>query len=180
MDLGVLKRDFQEWKALADILESKRDFYETRAHNIAMGYLIWERVFFFAVSQISSSLNCVRWWLVLGLSLSSTFVYFLIFLEAVIVLYRTQNHLDVICKKQTKICERILKAVNQDDGGLCSSMEAGDSSDGLGFNFSFQVRILDYDSFRIVEKRVYICGIGCALFAVTVFELFACKYLLCH
>ncbi|XP_022157172.1 uncharacterized protein LOC111023951 [Momordica charantia] len=173
MKLRVLKRDFEELKLLAEKQEPILRFYESRAQNITMGYLIWERFFFFALSQTSSPLKCIDWRVVLGLSLVCSFVYFLLFLEAVTMLYRTQNQMDMICKEQSDICQQILDAGNQDDGG--SAMEAGDLSDGVAFNFSFHMRTtLNYDySFRIFQKKVYISAIISSLVAVTALELYA-------
>ncbi|XP_022157130.1 uncharacterized protein LOC111023927 [Momordica charantia] len=177
MEFGELKRNFEALKDLVEKQESRVQYHESRAQNITMAYLIWGRLFFFAISQTSSSLlKCIDWWMVLGLSVSCAFVYFLFFLEAVTMLYRVQHQMDIICKEQAEICQQILVARSQlDDVDL--AMEAGDSSDG--FQFSFHVKLLEYGAFRIVERKFYICATVSALLAVTAIELYACSWLYC-
>ncbi|XP_022157132.1 uncharacterized protein LOC111023930 isoform X2 [Momordica charantia] len=138
MEFGVLRKNFDELKDLAEKQETRLRYHESRAHNIAMAYLIWERFFFFGVSQASSSssssllLKCSNWSMVLGLSLSCSFLYFLFFLETLTMLYLAHYHFDIVCKKQIQLCRQILDAVE-------TSIEAGDSSDGFGFSFQVQL-----------------------------------------
>lgn len=114
----------------------------------------------------------------MALTLFSTFLYSLLFLDAVTVLSRTQDQLDVICKELTGICQQILVAQNQDNVGL--AVEAGECSDG--FELSFYEKMFRLDHFGIVGigRKVYIYFTVCALLALTVIELYACKCLLCN
>ncbi|XP_022957798.1 uncharacterized protein LOC111459231 [Cucurbita moschata] len=163
MELQWLKRDFE---TLAENKQQKVRYYDSRVNYTTMAYLAWLRFFYFALSSASSTLHCVHWPMVLGLSLSSSFLYFLILLQPFIKLYRTHNLLDTICKEHTLICQRILEAMNQD-------AEAGASNDGVRFDFGLQVRALSDDSFCGGEMKVYGCAIAFALLAVTAFELYA-------
>ena len=132
---------------------------ESKVHNIALGYLIWERCFFFAVSHNSFSHKCVPLWMVVGLSLSCSALYFLMLLENVSMMFRSLNTLNMILRERTLI----LEARNEEDGGL-------------ELNYGFQVRELNNGRFRIGERKVYIYAIACALVAVTAFEVCACNY----
>ncbi|CAK9310763.1 unnamed protein product [Citrullus colocynthis] len=110
-----LRRNFVLLKDVYDNQETRLRYSETKLQNIVLGYLSWGRLFFFGVSL---SFKCKDWWVVLALTLFSTFLYSLLFLDAVTVLSRTQDQLDVICKELTGICQQILVAQNQDDVGL--------------------------------------------------------------
>ncbi|KAG6605757.1 hypothetical protein SDJN03_03074, partial [Cucurbita argyrosperma subsp. sororia] len=171
MELEALKRDLE---CLAENQQQRVRYYESRANYTTLGYLAWLRFFYFAVSSNSSSLHCVHWPMVLGLSLSSSSLYFLILLPPFIKLYRTHNLLHTICNRHTHLCQRILESTNQDG-------EAGASTDGVEFNVRFhQVRALHNDSFSGGEIKVYTCAVAFALFAVTAFQLYACKYVVCN
>lgn len=171
MELEEVRRDLEH---LAEKQQQRVRYYESRAIYTTLGYLAWLRFFYFAVSSNSSStLHCVHWPMVLGLSLSSSSLYFLILLPPFIKLYRTHDLLHTICKEHIHLCQRILEATNQDG-------EAGASTHGVEFNFRFhQVRALHNDSFSGGEIKVYTCAVAFALFAVTAFELYAGKYVLC-
>ncbi|XP_023533523.1 uncharacterized protein LOC111795374 [Cucurbita pepo subsp. pepo] len=140
-------------------------YYKSRATCTTLAYLAWLRFFYFAVSPASSTLHCFHWPMVLDLSLSSSFLYFLILLPAFIKLYRIHNLLHTICNQHTHICQRIWEAMNQNG-------QAGALNDGVGFDFGVQVRALTDDSFSGGEIKVYGCAIAFALFAVTAFELY--------
>ncbi|CAK9310765.1 unnamed protein product [Citrullus colocynthis] len=169
MEFGELKSTFDNLKLIAENQEHRVRYYETRAQNIALACLIWDRFFVLRISQTSSSLslNCSNWWMVLAFTLSSTSLYFLFFLEAVIMLYRAQNQLDMISKKQIQISQQILNSPTPDDD------EAGDSILIDGLELSFQVQLLEYHPFRIVQRKVYIASTLCVLLAVAAFELYA-------
>lgn len=165
MELEEVRRDLEH---LAEKQQQRVRYYESRAIYTTLGYLAWLRFFYFAVSSNSSStLHCVHWPMVLGLSLSSSSLYFLILLPPFIKLYRTHDLLHTICKEHIHLCQRILEATNQDG-------EAGASTHGVEFNFRFhQVRALHNDSFSGGEIKVYTCAVAFALFAVTAFQLYA-------
>lgn len=155
--------------------ETRLRYCETKLQNIVLGYLSWGRLFFFGASL---SFKCKDWWVVLSLTLFSTFLYSLLFLDAVTVLSRTQHQLDIIRKELTEICQQILVAQSQDNEGL--SMEAGECSDG--FELSFHEKMFMLDQFRIAgtgRKFCIYCTV-CALLALTAIELYACKCLLCN
>ncbi|XP_022157182.1 uncharacterized protein LOC111023958 [Momordica charantia] len=176
MALGELERKFEELKDINEKQESRVRYYETKVQNIVFGYLIFTRLFFFGISQTSSSFNCKDWWVILALSLLCSFIYFLLFLDAVAMLFRTQYQLDIICKELKELFQQILVSKNQDDVGL--SMETGESSGG--FEFGFHEKMLMLDHFRIVGRKVYIYFTVSALLAVTAIELYVSKYVLCN
>lgn len=80
--------------------------------------------------------------------------------------------LDMISKEHIQISQQILNAP--------ILIEAGDSILIDGLELSFQVHLLEYHPFRIVQRKVYIASTLCALLAVAAFELYACKHLLCN
>ncbi|KAA0042579.1 WD repeat-containing protein 91-like protein [Cucumis melo var. makuwa] len=173
--LGDLRRNFVLLKDINDNQETSLRYCETKLQNVVLGYLSWGRLFFFGVSF---SFKCKDWWVILALTLFYTFFYFLLFMDAVIMLSRTHDQLDIIRKELAEICQQILVAQNQDNVGL--SMEAGEDSDG--FELSFHERMFMLDQFRVVEtgRKVYIYFIVCPLLAITAIELYACKCLLCN
>ncbi|KAA0042580.1 WD repeat-containing protein 91-like protein [Cucumis melo var. makuwa] len=180
MDLGVLKRNFDGLKLLAEKQEQRVRYYETRAQNVAIACLIWDRLFVVGMYHTSSSLsllNCTpHLWMVLGFSLASTSLYLLFFLEAVFMLYRAQNQLDIISKRQIEISLQILNTGSPNDD------EAGDtfSSDNGGLELSFQVQLLQYHPLTVVQRKIYIASTISTLLAVAAFEVYTCKLLLCN
>uniref|UniRef100_A0A9I9CMS2 Uncharacterized protein n=1 Tax=Cucumis melo TaxID=3656 RepID=A0A9I9CMS2_CUCME len=142
MRFQELKRKFDRLKPLAEKQEQRVRYYETRAQNVTIACLIWNRLFVVGMYHISSSLsllNCTHHlWMVLGFSLASTSLYLLFFLEAAFMLYRAQNQLDIICKQQNEISQQILNTGNPDD------YEGGDSisSDNGWLELSFEVQLL--------------------------------------
>lgn len=82
--------------------------------------------------------------------------------------------LDMISKEHIRISQQILNAPTPYDDA------AGDSILIDGLELSFQVHLLEYHPFRIVQRKVYIASTLCALLAVAAFELYACKHLLCN
>ncbi|XP_022157176.1 uncharacterized protein LOC111023953 isoform X2 [Momordica charantia] len=175
MAVGELRRKFGELKDINEKQESRVRYHEAKFQKIVSGYLILTRLFFFGISQTSSS-KCHDWWVILSLSLLCSFVYFLLFLDAATRLYQTKGQLDMICKELIEVCQQILVAQNQDDVDL--AMEGGDFSDG--FEFGFHEKMLVLDHFRFVGRKVYIYFTVCALVAVTAIELYVSKYLLCN
>lgn len=93
------------------------------------------------------------------------------------MLYRTQYQLDIICKQLIEICQQILILIAKNRDGL-DLMEAGEFCDGLEFGFYENMLMLDHSS--IVGRKVYIYFTVCALLAVNLLELYACKCLLCN
>ncbi|KAL0542453.1 hypothetical protein IC582_022566 [Cucumis melo] len=172
MELGELKRNFDGLKLLAEKQERRVRYYETRAQNVAIACLIWDRLFVVGMYHTSSSLsllNCTpHLWMVLGFSLASTSLYLLFFLEAVFMLYRAQNQLDIISKKQIEISLQILNTGSPNDD------EAGDtfSSDNGGLELSFQVQLLQYHPLTVVQRKIYIASTISTLLAVSAFEVY--------
>ncbi|XP_022957796.1 uncharacterized protein LOC111459230 isoform X2 [Cucurbita moschata] len=156
MELEEVRRDLEY---LAEKQQQRVRYYESRAIYTTLGYLAWLRFFYFAVSSNSSTLHCVHWPMVFGLSLSCSSLYLLILLPPFIKLYRTHNLLHTICNQHTHLCQRILEATNQDG-------EAGASTHGVEFNVRFhQVRALHNDSFSGGEIKVYTCSVCCYRFS---------------
>lgn len=154
-----MDRNLEALNAAATDEEARVCELERKLHHIALGYLIWERGFFFAVSHNSSSHKCVPLWMVVGLSLSCSALYLLMLLQNVSMMFRSLNALNMILRERALI----LEARNEEDGGL-------------ELNYGVQVRELNNGRLRIGERKVYICAIACALVAVTAFEVCACKY----
>jgi len=150
-----MERNFEALSAAAIDEEARVVELERKAHNISLGYLIWERTFFFSVSHTS----CVPLWMILGLSLSGTALHFVLFLANVTMMFRSLNTLNMILRERALI----LEARNEEEGGL-------------ELNYGFQVRELNNGRFRIAERKACIYAIACALVAVTAFEVCACKY----
>ncbi|KAE8647812.1 hypothetical protein Csa_000331 [Cucumis sativus] len=173
--LGDLRKNFVLLKHINDNQETSLRYCETKLQNIVLGYLSWGRLFFFG---FSFSFKCKDWWVVLSLTLLSTFLYLLLFMDAVVMLSRTHDQLGIIRKELTEICQQILVAQNQDTVDL--SMEGGECCDG--FELSFHERMFMLDQFSVVEngRKGYIYFIVCALLVITAIELYACKRLLCN
>ena len=163
MEVEGLERNFEALNGAANDEEARLRELERKPHKIALVYLIWLRCFLFAVSRSSSSHKCVPWWMVVGLILSATAVHLLVFVEAVTMMFRTLNALNIILREQTAIWHRILDARKEEHGGQ-------------EHIYRFQIRELNYGAFRIVERKVHIAAIACALLGVTAFEVCACKY----
>ncbi|KAG6579341.1 hypothetical protein SDJN03_23789, partial [Cucurbita argyrosperma subsp. sororia] len=154
-----MDRNFEALNAAANVEEARVGELERKLHSIALGYLIWERSFFFAVSRNSSSHSCVPLWMVVGLSLSCSALYLLMLLQNVSMMFRSLHTLNMILRERALI----LEARNEEGYG------------GLEVNYGFQVRE-NNGRFRIGERKVYLCAIACALVAVTAFEVCACTY----
>ncbi|KAG6579343.1 hypothetical protein SDJN03_23791, partial [Cucurbita argyrosperma subsp. sororia] len=111
MEVEGLERNFEAFNGAANDEEARLRELERKPHKIALVYLIWLRCFLFAVSRSSSSHKCVPWWMVVGLILSATAVHLLVFLEAVTMMFRTLNALNIILREQTGIWHQLLVAV---------------------------------------------------------------------
>ena len=147
-----MKRDLE---SVAQNQQQRVGYYESRANYRTMAYLAWLRFFYFALSSTSSTtLHCVQWPMVLGLSLSSSLLLLLNVLEALIMLYRTHKRLHMICQDHATVC-RQMGELNKE-------------------------RALNDDSLSGGEMKVYVCAMAFALLAVTAFELDACKYVICN
>ncbi|KAG6579349.1 hypothetical protein SDJN03_23797, partial [Cucurbita argyrosperma subsp. sororia] len=155
-----MDRNLEALNAAATDEEARVCELESKLHSIALRYLIWERSFFFSVSHNSSSHKCVPLWIVVGLSLSCSALYLLMFLQNVSMMFRSLDTLNMILRERALI----LEARNEEGYG------------GLEVNYGFQVRELNNGRLRIAERKVYICAIACALVAVTAFEVCACTY----
>ncbi|KAG6579347.1 hypothetical protein SDJN03_23795, partial [Cucurbita argyrosperma subsp. sororia] len=155
-----MDRNFEALNAAANVEEARVGELESKLHHIVLGYLIWERSFFFALSRNSSSHKCVPLWMVVGLSLSCSALYLLMLLQNVSMMFRSLNTLNMILRERALI----LEARNEEGYG------------GLELNYGFQVRELNNGAFKIAERKVYICAIAGALVAVTAFEVCACTY----
>ncbi|XP_022157174.1 uncharacterized protein LOC111023953 isoform X1 [Momordica charantia] len=178
MAVGGLKRAYEEVKDVSEKLQSKLQHCGSQFQNFATGYLLLGRLFFSTVSQ-NSSLNCHHWCLILALTLLCALVYFLLFLDALTLLYQTQIQIHMILNKFDEIGHQLILEAKDDDD---VNVEAGEQycSDDYGFELGFYRKMLMFDHLRIVGMKVYIYITASALLAVMAIELCVSKYWLCR
>lgn len=191
-DDEYLKKRVEELKDMSEKQEARVNYYDTKLHTVIVAYFIWERVFFFFVSQKAnspSSLSCnnSNLWVILALSCLCSLVYMLLFVDAALILYRTEHQLDLILRSHAQLYRQIwtIKTEAADTNIDPSIMEAGDdqSSHGLRPQEELILIIINSNSAlfrRKGERKFYAYTIFCALLGVAALELYACKSMLCN
>lgn len=190
MEVEELEKRMEELKAMGEKQEARVNYYDTKLHPVIVAYFIWERVFFFAIpktSPFSTSLSCDNgnWWVILALSSLCSFVYILLFLDAALMLYRTEQQLTLILQKQAQLYRDIwtIRLEEEEAHTIDSSMEAGDRSSSHGRWLEDELMLMNSNPalFRATaERKFYLYAIFCALIGVASLELYACKFVLCN
>lgn len=169
----------EELKAMSEKQEATTNYYDTKLHTIIVAYFIWERAFFFAISNKTNSPNyfssfiChTSWRLILALSCLYSLVYMLLYLDAALMLYRSELKLNLILKKHAQLYQQILRIKQELINSIDSSSMEVEEDVILLINSS--------STFRRREERIfYMSTIFCALVCVASLELYACKTILC-
>uniref|UniRef100_A0A0A0L822 Uncharacterized protein n=1 Tax=Cucumis sativus TaxID=3659 RepID=A0A0A0L822_CUCSA len=178
MELEELEKRMEELKAMSEKQEATANYYDTKLHTIIAAYFIWERAFCFAISNKTnspnyfSSLIChANWRLILALSSLYSLVYILLYLDAALMLYRSELKQNLILNKHAQLYHQISKIKQEFNSIDSSSMEAEED---------LILLINSSSTFRRSEERIfYMSTIFCALVCVASLELYACKSILC-
>ncbi|KAL4594973.1 hypothetical protein ACB092_12G057900 [Castanea dentata] len=140
--------------------ERRVRYHETRAQNLTIAYLILLGIYTMAISHRSStSLQCKNWWVPFAISLSSSIIYFMTFLNTVNKFYWTQYHLDLNYLDLQVIHMRIREAEFESKCHSTSEQKL--------------------DPLVLFKRKLYIGIIVSALIAIAVIQLYACRFLLC-
>ncbi|KAK4571396.1 hypothetical protein RGQ29_029993 [Quercus rubra] len=140
--------------------ERRVRYHETRAQNLTIAYLILLGINTIAISHRSStSLQCKNWWVPFTISLSSSIIYFMTFLNTVSKFYWTQYHLDLNYLDLQVIRTRIREAEFETKCHSTSEQKL--------------------DPVVLFKRKLYIAITVSALIAITVIQLYACRVLLC-
>ena len=140
--------------------ERRVRYHETRAQNLTIAYLILLGINTMAISHRSStSLQCKNWWVPFAISLSSSIIYFMTFLNTVSKFYWTQYHLDLNYLDLQVIRTRIREAEFE-----------------TKFHSTSEQKL---DPVVLFKRKLYIGITVSALIAITVIQLYACRVLLC-
>ena len=140
--------------------ERRVRYHETRAQNLTIAYLILLGIYTMAISHRSStSLQCKNWWVPFAISLSSSIIYFMTFLNTVSKFYWTQYHLDLNYLDLQVIHMRIREAEVETKCHSTSEQKL--------------------DPVVLFKRKLYIGITVSALIAITVIQLYACRVLLC-
>lgn len=163
-----LQSDYNELALINERQEKLVHYHESRAQNLTIGYLILQGLYFIAISHTSStSLQCNNWWVPFAISLLSSVIYFITFLDAVNKFYWTLYNLEVNQIDQQSLYARLREA--KDNRKSHSKIQVvGDLSD-----------LRRPDPLLLFKRKLYISITVSALIAISAMELYACRLFLC-
>ncbi|KAK3219914.1 hypothetical protein Dsin_013884 [Dipteronia sinensis] len=155
-------------------------FYETRAQNLTMAYFIFQGLILVSVSLHSSSSNnlnqCHDWWVPCTVSLSTSLIFFIVFLDYVTRFYNTQYQLDLNYMEQQIINKQIHETTRSSSISLLSS----DHHRTMKVTSKPYCEELKPDVVQLFKRKVYITVTLSALIGFAVVVLFACHSFLCN
>ncbi|KAE8077803.1 hypothetical protein FH972_016331 [Carpinus fangiana] len=164
-----LQSNYDELLVINERQEKQVQYHESRAQNLTTGYLILQGLYLTAISQRSpSSLQCKNWWVPFGISLFSSVIFFITFLNAVNKFYWTLYNLDVNHIDRQSLYARIRE--NKDGVKSHSKIQV------VGEQSNYQRKP---DPLQLFQRKLYIAFTVLALIAITAMELYACRFFLC-
>lgn len=166
-----LQSDYNELVLINERQEKLVRYHESRAQNLTIGYLVLQGLYLTAISHRSAtSLQCKNRWLPFAISLLSSVIYFITFLDAVNKYYWTLYNLDVNHIDQQSLYERIREAKDNIKGHGEIKIDGDDQL------ISDQRRP---DPLLLFKRKLYITITVSALIAITAMELYAFRLFLC-
>ncbi|PRQ60294.1 hypothetical protein RchiOBHm_Chr1g0379631 [Rosa chinensis] len=114
MNLKELEESFKELRIINEKQEKRVWYHETRAQNLTIAYVLLQGLFSIGIvlssSSPPSSTPRNQWWVPFSMILVSSVIFFMAFLDAVTMFYRTQYHLDMNYMEQDLIFKKIQEA----------------------------------------------------------------------
>lgn len=177
MELEELKDASRELGHINERQEKRVHFYETRAHVLTIGYILFQGSILISVSLQSSSNRCKRWWVIFTISLLSSLIFFMAFVGAVRKFYETQYHLDVNYIELQIINKRIQEAIYGHSIRIGESPPPPSSSNEQK---PFHDDCLEPDAFELFKRKVHITVTLLVLIVFSAVTLYACRSFLCN
>ncbi|KAM1020895.1 hypothetical protein ACFX15_041311 [Malus domestica] len=171
MKLEELEKSFKELKVINRKQEKRAHYHETRAHNLAIGYLLLHALFFLGFSSrqppngLDSGYGC-QWWVPFSMILVSSVTFFMAFLYAVTMFYRIEYHLGVSYLEQDLIYKKIQEAKQPPPESHVSIQLKECHTSG---------EVIKVDVFKLLKLKVYIYFTTLSLFALTILQLYVCR-----
>ncbi|KAG6715440.1 hypothetical protein I3842_05G252700 [Carya illinoinensis] len=161
-----LQRGYNELLVINHRQEKRVHHYVNRAQNLTIGYLTLLGIYMISISRYRSSTTsyCQNWWVPFSISLSTAVIYFITLLDVVNKFYWTQYYLEVNRIDQQNLQSRIREAKAESNGhnkvqSLCHQGEP--------------------DPLLLIKRKLYICFTVSALIAITLLQLYACRFFSC-
>lgn len=162
MDLEDNQRSYNDLATINEKQEKLVRHHETRAQNLTIAYLLLHiGVYIITISHRSSTslIQCKNWWVPFAFSLSCSIIYFMTFLNTVNKFYWSQYYLDMNYLDQQVLHMRIREAKFETKCHTTSEQKP--------------------DPVVLFKRKLYISITVSALVAITVIQLYACRFLLC-
>lgn len=170
-DAACLHGSYTELCTINERQEKRVQYHETRAQNLTIGYLILQAIYIIAVSESSStSLQCRNWWVMFSISLSTSVVYFIYFLDAVNKFYWIQYYLEVNQIDLQTLRMRISEARLSDENKSHCQIPGDDGEPSTARK---------PDPLLLFKRKLCISITVNAMIAIAGFELYAIRLLLC-
>ncbi|CAN6569535.1 unnamed protein product [Malus baccata var. baccata] len=168
MKLEEQEKSFKELKTIHGEQEKRVRYHQTRAHNLTISYLILQALFFlgFSSSPPPSGLDSgsrIKWWVPFSMILVSSIIFFMAFLDAVTMFYRVQYYQDINYMEQDLMYKKIHDAKHP----------LPESHVSIQLEECHTVKV---DVFKLLKRKVYIYFTTLSLFAFTVIQLYACRF----
>ena len=163
MDLEDNQRSYNKLAIINAKQEKLVRYHETRSQNLTIAYLLLHTgVYIIIISHRSSTslFQCKNWWVPFAFSLSCSIIYFMTFLNTVNKFYWSQYYLDMNCLDQQVLHTRIRDAKFETK---CQTTTSEQKPDPV----------------VLFKRKLYISITVSALVAITVIQLYACRFLLC-
>lgn len=178
MELEELKDFSKELGHVNEKQEKRVHFYETRAHVLTIVYIVFQGIILISVSLQSSSNQCKRWWVIFTISLLSSLIFFMAFVDAVRKFYKTQYHVDVNYMELQIINKHMLEAKHGHSIRIEESSSPSSSSNDE--QKRFHEKCLKPDVVELLKRKVYIIVTLLVLIVFSVVMLYACRSFLCN
>ncbi|KAF5451136.1 hypothetical protein F2P56_031426 [Juglans regia] len=167
-----LQRDYNELVVINHRQEKRVHHHVNRAQNLTIGYLTLLGIYMIPIcsyrsSATASSLQyyCQNWWVPFAISLLTSVIYFITFLDVVNKFYRNQYYLEVNRIDQQNLKSRIREAKDHESKGhrkvqiICRQGEP--------------------DPVLLFKRKLYICFTVSALIAISLLQLYAFRLFSC-
>lgn len=163
------------FKDLKLIQEKRAHFYETRSQNLIISYLLFQALFFIGISICSSpsSKSNYEWWVPFTIILISSVIFFVAILEAIIMVYNIQFHLDITCMELQLIHKKITEV---EYGINISNIKTNDHNSIEIEGYFSNYEEIRPDVLKVLKRKVYIYLIILALLSISVIQLYACRF----
>ncbi|XWS61260.1 hypothetical protein CRYUN_Cryun07bG0110800 [Craigia yunnanensis] len=168
-ELEQLTKIFKELGLVAEKQEKRIQWYEKKAQHLTIAYLIFQGIVFISITSQVLSSQCQNWWVTFSLSLLSSLIYFLAFLNILTNFYRVKYQLDLISIEQETVNKQIHEAESH-------KIQIGESS----CEQRPVCKLLKSDEVQLLKRKLCIIMIISALIASVVMVLLACKSFLCN